>query len=374
MVAVFSRPCGFCGSNAKQTKDHAGKCASVFQLLAMRHLRAVSQDAPLASRGPALKQGASPPLYCQFQQHDTPLGRAFGLGPARDDSSTTGPSRSLASVGPPVASVFPPPGVRVGSPPRLDGSWLTNLRLHNHSNVCFMNAVFLSLLHAAQGAPWHGRVLRGLFEVAQQAVTASTCLSLTSQLLMRSILPAWVFDGRQHDAAEFAMAFFGGLGLMFGQWQARVIEDGQLVVSLQGIQPLVLAMHGAEPTHELLVRRWHRQQHLHALTDVPGVLLLQLARYADGRKLHTRVIHPRYVRIPVFSEGLSVQWELFRLVAVVEHIGSTLDSGHYRAVLRSDDQWWHTDDFSAAVPARWSRSFEQRSYLLLLAPAQNGRE
>ena len=71
---------------------------------------------------------------------------------------------------------------------------------------------------------------------------------------------------------------------------------------------------------------------------------------------------------------MQVQWELFRLVAVIEHIGETMNSGHYRALLRIEGQWWHTDDSCAAVAVEWSAAFERTSYLLMLVPAQTASD
>ena len=370
LVSAFTKPCRFCGSQAKNVRDHAVKCAALFQLLAVRHLRSRGTLSPAPSCGPSLKQRARPPQYQLYARADTPLGRAFGL---RDDSRSQPKVSAQTSVGaaPSVkASVFPPPGLRVGEAPRLDGPWLTLLQLRNPQNVCFMNATVFALLHSSQGADWQGRALRGLRDLSMQAVASGTPLTLSAQLLVRSLLPVWVFDGRQHDAAEFALAFLGGLGLTFGMWETRRLAGEQIDVLEQGQQPLGLEIHGRTPALEGLIARWHRQDSTRALVDVPEVLVLQLARYRAGRKLHNRVVIPRLVRVPVFTDGMQTRWALFRLMAVVEHIGNSLDCGHYRAVLRIGTQWWHTDDSCAAIPVEWSIEFERRAYLLWLVPAQ----
>ena len=301
LVAVFRSPCHLCGSGAKQARGHAGKCASLFQLLAMRQLRARGFSSPVPSCGPALKQGETTPQYQLYRQHTTPLGRAFGLRPAADDVDSSERARAAGDRPvrePPTAECFPPAGVHVGAAPRLEGPWLTELRLQNPSNSCFMNATVLALLHAAQGASWQGRALRSLYEIAMQAVASSSSVSLSSQLIMRAMLPAWAFDGRQHDAAEFALSLLGGMDLTFGCWESRTFEEEQLVVPHQGVQPIVLAVYGAEPTLELLIRRWHRQEYLHALVDVPGVLLLQIARYGGGRKPSQSCDSPEISALP----------------------------------------------------------------------------
>ena len=45
MSAVFTTPCQFCGSQAKDSKTHSRKCPSFFQVAAIRHLRSTNFEA-----------------------------------------------------------------------------------------------------------------------------------------------------------------------------------------------------------------------------------------------------------------------------------------------------------------------------------------
>ena len=77
LSAVFSSPCSFCGSQARNTKDHSGKCAALFQLLATRELRQHGGVEPAPSRGPSEKQLKNAPQYASFKVEATPIGQFF---------------------------------------------------------------------------------------------------------------------------------------------------------------------------------------------------------------------------------------------------------------------------------------------------------
>ncbi|CAE7359427.1 unnamed protein product [Symbiodinium microadriaticum] len=75
LCSVFSTPCRFCGSQAKNSRDHSAKCSSLFQLLAVRAMRSAGSTAPMPAKGPAPKQSERSPLYAQFDITKTGLGK-----------------------------------------------------------------------------------------------------------------------------------------------------------------------------------------------------------------------------------------------------------------------------------------------------------
>ena len=108
-----------------------------------------------------------------------------------------------------------------------------------------MNSVTLALVHCLHADQVELRGLRGLHHLCQAAVQNERVLLLASQLQFRSVLREWHFDGRQHDASEFALAFLRGLGLTFGRWEARTAEaDGvaEYEVPQEGAQPVIIPL------------------------------------------------------------------------------------------------------------------------------------
>ncbi|CAE7444594.1 unnamed protein product, partial [Symbiodinium microadriaticum] len=89
LCSAFRTPCRFCGSQAKNSRDHAAKCSSIFQLLAVRAMRSTGSIAPTPAKGPALKQSEHSPLYVQFDITKTALGRYLRKAGDQDTGSET---------------------------------------------------------------------------------------------------------------------------------------------------------------------------------------------------------------------------------------------------------------------------------------------
>ncbi|CAE7331161.1 unnamed protein product, partial [Symbiodinium sp. KB8] len=75
--------------------------------------------------------------------------------------------------------------------------------------------------------------------------------------------------------------------------------------------------------------------------------------------------HPHFCcyRIPVFGNGLAVEWTCYKIQAIVEHHGEEVSSGHYRAVLSGHSDWLHTDDGIAASGVSFDHARARISYL-----------
>ena len=69
MCATFSRPCAYCGSCAKDSRQHSGQCGVYFQAASMRFLLRENKLEPdlIGSKQVADKQHLHPPAYKAFQ-------------------------------------------------------------------------------------------------------------------------------------------------------------------------------------------------------------------------------------------------------------------------------------------------------------------
>ncbi|CAE7567920.1 unnamed protein product [Symbiodinium necroappetens] len=104
-----------------------------------------------------------------------------------------------------------------------------------------------------------------------------------------------------------------------------------------------------------------------------GVLLtaqLQVARHQEGSKSFVPVWPDSEVRLPFFGSELAVEWLRYKVMAVVEHHGEQVSSGHYRAVLRGLSDWLHTDDGVSATVVSFDRDRAELSYLFWAVKAQ----
>ena len=372
LCSAFSSPCTFCGSKARSTRDHAGKCSAVFQLLATRRWQSGGHTLPAPGRGPSLKQSQQEPQYKQHDLAKTPLGRYFR------SASTT---EVQAGHGMPGAASVPsldthrpgrnlPNTAAPGSAP-LPVQWLCRLILGNRHNHCYMNASVYAVLHTMQAAGVTSRALLSLRELCQGFVRRSEVLHLATQLIVRTILRRWTFDTRQHDAAEFTATLLDGLALSHVHWEARYPDEEGMQILHTGGAPISLRLRPTSCTLQALVDDWHHQICVHAFTRLEGPVLLHLARNADAVKQEAPVHISQFIWIPVFLHGIHVEWRSCQVRAVVEHHGESVVSGHYRAVLKTASGWIHTDDHAAPSSVLWTAERESLMYLAWLIPAQS---
>ena len=375
LCSVFSTPCRFCGSQAKNSRDHSAKCSSLFQLLAVRAMRQTGSTAPMPAKGPALKQSERSPLYAQFDITKTSLGKY----PRKAGDQDTGKDTPKASTTRFSSSPQPTPAAdrsaELLAPPALaplPESWLQSLILGNPHNHCYMNASMYAVLHVLQECPsLASRALQSLRGVCQGSVRRGGQVVLSAQLIVRSILRTWTFDRRQHDAAEFTAALLYGLGLSLAQWEARYPDHEGVQVLHTGGAPVSLRMRATSCGLQDLIDDWHRQVYMHAFVVQDGPVLLHLARNADASKNEALISLASKVWLPIFVEGILARWHSYQVRALVEHHGDSVVSGHYRSVLKFASGWVHTDDGVAPTPVLWSKAREQHMYLIWLVPAQS---
>ena len=310
LCSVFSSPCTFCGSKARSTRDHAGKCSAVFQLLATRFWQSRGYNEPAPGRGPSLKQSQQEPQYMLHDLAKTPIGRYFR---SASTTATQAEHKSKASASvdtrPPDRNIADSaaPGVAP-----LPVQWICSLILGNRHNHCYMNASVYAVLHTMQAAGVTSRALLSLRELCQGFVRRSEVLHLAPQLIIRTILRRWTFDNRQHDAAEFTTILLEGLALSHVLWEARYPDEDGMQILHTGGAPISLRMRSSSCSLQALVDDWHNQICIHALTRFEGPVLLHLARNADEVKHEAPVHISPLIWIPVFLHGIQVEWRSWR--------------------------------------------------------------
>ena len=370
LCSAFTSPCSFCSSKARNSRDHSGKCASLFQLLAVTELRRQGRNTVQPSRGPDLKQSHSSPAYQSFDLAATPIGRYFRTaprGPGDTNSSASGAKTSLGSVSGAGAN---PAGLLASAPELpLPEHWLGGLVLVNSCNYCYLNSSVIAMLQALRGRHVRNRALQGLVSVCQSAVRRDCAIALPSQLIVRSLLRNWTFDRRQHDAAELTQVLLDGLGLGYSVWEARYVDVNSVRTAHQGGCPIILPMIPQAVTLQQLINAWSARGYVHALLPQDTAVVVQIERNVGAVKNVACVQLSAVLWLPVFTEGTDVEWKAYQVSSIVEHHGPAVHAGHYRALLKTPQGWLHADDGVKAVPTAWSHERETLIYLVWLIPA-----
>ena len=178
----------------------------------------------------------------------------------------------------------------------------------------------------------------------------------------QSITASWPHPGRQHDTSEFLQFLQPGVFRAgeVGRWESRVqIGDHLVQADDRGTTwplPLTAALHPAADTSlQHLIDSWGAQANLHAVSKLPGMLALQIARFTDqGIKCTGKIVPSWSFALPYFPDnGISVAHALYQVTAIVYHLGDSILQGHYRAVLFEEGiPCYHTDDGKKAVRLR----------------------
>ena len=388
--AAFNRPCQFCDSNAKHgTTDathHATKCTPLFQVLAARKLRGLGklESYMHMKRGPAMKQREQEPQYKRLERQGI-LAMLCGtrkeatpetMGHKEAGSSSSSALQQTTNV-PAVVQVFsggehghrqPVPGVRQDE--RIPGGPL-HAHLRNPHNLCYANASILAMLHTLQDGELP-RGLRPLRDAVQHC--GGVELNLATHFGLRSLFRGWPLDNRQRDAAEFIDFILGKVGYEHPIWEARVLGGGIHSVVDAGSGMLYLDLPSVDCAVQELISAWHFQAQTHALIAAPEHLIVQLGRFPHRGKSKIQVRFQQQVGVPVFTDGIDCAWKSFQIVAGTIHYGDSPHSGHYRSVLRVQDDWWETEDSVSAMPSTVTEGMRRGLYTVWLkrdsAPAR----
>ena len=202
------------------------------------------------------------------------------------------------------------------------------------------------MVHALQGSE-HPRGLRQLRDAV--FLNQGGRLNLASHFGLRNVFSGWPLTNRQCDAAEFTSFVLNKAGMIQAVWEAREIGRGVHNVVYAGCGMLYMELPSSDCDLQELVSAWSHQAQTHALALRSEFVVLHLGRFPHRGKSTAQVRFQQQVRIPVFSEGIDCVWETHIAVAGIVHYGDSPLSGHYRAVLRTQDDWWLTDDDTPAV-------------------------
>ena len=223
------------------------------------------------------------------------------------------------------------------------------IRFKSGSNSCYLNS-FLNCMWLVAHATNHRHLLPEVFWVkSEQPHTATRLMGLR--------LLGWSHPQRQHDVAEIVDFLQPRLLItpFPGSWETRQQTPGDLIcTSPVGAQRCVtLPLNLQHPAFEVqeLVNQWCSQSAIHAFNVAPPWIFLQLPRFhyrapAWPEKQPHAYVLTHCISIPVFKDRhcIDVEWVPYRIIAYIQHHGSTPVSGHYTTVALKQDQYWLIDD------------------------------
>ncbi|CAE6960767.1 pol, partial [Symbiodinium sp. CCMP2592] len=133
-----------------------------------------------------------------------------------------------------------------------------------------------------------------------------------------------------------------GVSPFHGTWNARVLEAGRLqnhdIGACEQMIQLDVPTSGRWQL-QAMVDAWHRQAFPYALESAPQWLALRLDRFQQRcesgpvNKVRTAMDWCTDLMLPEFTEGLEVKHVRYRVCAFAVHLGESVTSGHYRALL-----------------------------------------
>ena len=231
-------------------------------------------------------------------------------------------------------------GTVSGPTPRL-------VLLNRGRNLCYMNSLVQAWHWLLQLCPDRLRMMgtgRTFFQTLQ-AHPVYNPKNLMKDTHWRALVTGWSDHHRQHDVAEFFwfMCQRHSFLLFQGQWEARRVHQGHLQTRDTGLctQPVLLTLPRTPPGLDVRVQvqslldYWSgASKAVHAFSDLPSVLTLQLERFINiGGTIQKRkdpVDVDDILIIPIFSgAGMQVKIARYQLVASIPHHGQHPRMGHY---------------------------------------------
>ena len=235
------------------------------------------------------------------------------------------------------------------------------LRLNNRTNICYINSFVKSWVWTVKRAGHSDACSFGNAVQAWRDVLCARKPQFVSCLpSWRPLLRQWQRVNSQHDVVEFAEHILQHMqtSVTAGSWESRTLEGGSTHVWSSGTTHRAIHLHlDSQPGQSLqsLVHRWSGQAMIHALTNVPDVLILQVMRYyatgAGPNKLDVPVLLDPQIRVPVFTQDINTSMVDFKIQAIIQHHGATTNAGHYTAtLLEAMGKYWACDDGVIASP------------------------
>ena len=395
LSSIFKVPCPFCGSSAKNSKQHARQCPMLFQILALRWLAQSGTGSTTEdSKPPASRKHEAAPKYHTFV---SPMQQALKQG-ARAKGSTTSTQAQLeppreteaqpqslskdlqrqptgaANQAGPLHRFFRPQ--QSGSTDTAAGAtpWTCRIRLQNPHAVCYANAATLALHHAVLCPSMQVPEIHFLQKLGNNAAAQNKSLFLPQLNLFRRLTPQWVFDAEQKDAAEYLHGVFQAASSVQVTWDTRRQTDEGIRLAVSGTQPVLIPITAGTPSptelQHLIVTWHHTEGDTTALTHPAELICLQLGRYhADGKQM--QAMHfAQTVQMPVFNDNAGVDWWDYSISSIVLHLGRSTHTGHYRALLRVQQAWLLTEDAQIAKPVTLHNGHLRNAYVFVMRRVQ----
>ena len=217
-----------------------------------------------------------------------------------------------------------------------------HLPMRNPRNQCYAIAVHQALRRSKPG---------GLSDAQGRAFRAAAASSLApSDSAFRSCAGAWTLDGTRQDAAEFLTHLLRVASQDDIQWEARLQLEGRISTEDLGISPIPLPYLGNGGLLQQ-IDHWGSQPVPHALSSSADLIVLQLPRFVDGRKVLDHIQLHEKVFLPQFeADSIQVQRIPYRLTSFIIHLGHTPHSGHYRTAILTSEGWQLGDDDKPLEP------------------------
>ena len=233
------------------------------------------------------------------------------------------------------------------------------LLLANTRNHCYANSSLQCLY-------WLLPSIRD--SLMQEAQRVSQLVRITSEhTSLVHITSGWLFDGRQHDAAEFLHKILGNLHpLSLGYWETRKsVPEG--IRNEEGNSPIHIDSQVCSTAQQML-DLWAGQDTARALILDSENVCIALPRFTGGPKNADPIELSDQLSIPFFPDHTdTVSWATYSLEALIIHQGSEATSGHYRAVVRKGSAWHIGDDARPPKECLLSDAcIQTESYVLFL--------
>ena len=203
----------------------------------------------------------------------------------------------------------------------------------------------------------------------QEAQRVSQLVRITSEhTSLVHTTSGWLFDGRQHDAAEFLHTILDNLhSLSLGYWKTRKSVPEGIIVNEEGNSPIHIDSQVCSTAQQML-DLWAGHDTARALILDSENVCIALPRFTGGPKNADPIELSDRLNIPFFPDHTdTVSWAIYSLEALIIHQGSEATSGHCRAVVRKGTAWHIGDDARPPKECLLSDAcIQTESYLLFL--------
>ena len=235
------------------------------------------------------------------------------------------------------------------------------LTLHNPHNLCYANAV-IHMLHYTQSLEGRISGLGALCEAFAQATRSNSVTNIARDSAWSFMWHGWRRPTHQHDAAEFLQHLCQRTDCtaLHGGWEARKHREGVYEILDEQFSCPHIRLHLDRPFQiQKAIDVWHKQECVHAFTNTPDSLILQVGRFLQTergiRKTRQSFALQKTVRIPVFTDySGTVRHMQYEICGGVLHVGKVVTAGHYQAFYfpsQNEDIWQshliHDDDSPA---------------------------